>query len=207
MGRHPKPFTRPVAGFCALCSPRGHCRRSRLLPAGHSTSTFLPTFPRRGFAIRAFRGSSSLRYYAGSDSCRASPARQASPVQPLAFRASNPQPRCAPECHVPYHLRAFGQFLSVPGFATHPGSSPLHPAESGSFSYGPQVRLRLLPTPPHGDAVTFGYGAVAHPGADSHRTDTRPSWAHSSPRRRGPHFLFQMGPPPSRGRRAQTFLN
>src|SRR6516162_8147948 len=38
------------------------------------------------------------------------------------------------------------------------GSPPLH-AESGSSSYGLPVHLRLLPTPPHGDAVTFNYGA------------------------------------------------
>lgn len=47
------------------------------------------------------------------------------------------------------------------------------PAESGSSSYGPPVRLRLLPTPPRGDAVTFGYGAVADPGTDFHRADVR----------------------------------
>jgi len=31
------------------------------------------------------------------------------------------------------------------------------PAETGSSSYGLSVRLRLLPTPPHGDAVAFSY--------------------------------------------------
>jgi hypothetical protein len=36
--------------------------------------------------------------------------------------------------------------------------SPRHTAESGSLSYGLSVRLRLLPTPPRGDAVTFGFG-------------------------------------------------
>ncbi len=35
--------------------------------------------------------------------------------------------------------------------------SPLHPAESGSLSYGLLVRFRLLSTPPCGDAVTFRY--------------------------------------------------
>jgi hypothetical protein len=38
------------------------------------------------------------------------------------------------------------------------GSPQLH-AESGSASCGLPVHLRLLPTPPHGDAVTFYYGA------------------------------------------------
>ena len=44
------------------------------------------------------------------------------------------------------------------------GGSPLHPAESGSLSYGLPVRFRLLPTPPHGDAVTFCFGAMAYSG-------------------------------------------
>jgi hypothetical protein len=35
--------------------------------------------------------------------------------------------------------------------------SPLRPAESCSSSYGPTVHLQLLPTSPHGDAVTFSY--------------------------------------------------
>src|SRR5262249_10775784 len=74
-GFHPRPV---LAGFCTLCSPRGHCRCSLCLDLGHCTSSFLPPFPRRGFAARAFRGFSPLRYYAGSDSCRTSPARQAS---------------------------------------------------------------------------------------------------------------------------------
>ena len=63
---HPRP-----ARFCTSCSPRGHCRCCCLLLSSHRTSTFLPTFPRRGFAVRAFQGSSPLRYYAGSASCRA----------------------------------------------------------------------------------------------------------------------------------------
>lgn len=34
------------------------------------------------------------------------------------------------------------------------------PAESSSLSYGLLFHLQLLPTPPHGDAVTFGYRCV-----------------------------------------------
>jgi len=37
-------------------------------------------------------------------------------------------------------------------------------------SCGPPVRIRLLSTPPHSDAVTFSYGALANPGSDFHRT-------------------------------------
>ena len=40
----------------------------------------------------------------------------------------------------------------------HPlAGSPRRPAELRSSSYGPIVHLRLLSTPPRGDAVTFGY--------------------------------------------------
>ena len=48
----------------------------------------------------------------------------------------------------------------------HPESagSSLRTAEScSSSSYGLHVRLRLLPTPPHGDAVTFSYQERASP--------------------------------------------
>jgi len=43
------------------------------------------------------------------------------------------------------------------GFAISPAGSPSRPAESRSLSYGPMVHLRLLSTPPRGDAVTFRY--------------------------------------------------
>src|SRR5690606_22910740 len=56
--------------------------------------------------------------------------------------------------------------------------SPQHSAESGSLSYGPPVRLRLLSTSPHGDAVTFDYEVMACLDADLHRADVMPSRAH-----------------------------
>jgi hypothetical protein len=66
-------------------------------------------------------------------------------------------------------------------FRLHPkvGGSPAHPAESSSLSCGPTVRFRLLPTPPHDDAVTFSYGAVAYSGMDLHHANKSPSWAHN----------------------------
>jgi hypothetical protein len=42
------------------------------------------------------------------------------------------------------------------------GGSPRYPAESGSSSCRLPLRLRLLPTPPHGDAVAFGYMCCDH---------------------------------------------
>ena len=43
------------------------------------------------------------------------------------------------------------------------------PAESSSSSCGLPVRLRLLSTPPRGDAVAFSYGVMACPDTDFHR--------------------------------------
>ncbi|HXH50598.1 MAG TPA: hypothetical protein VNM47_14755 [Terriglobia bacterium] len=63
-----------------------------------------------------------------------------------------------------------------PGIA----GSPPHNAESSSSTYGPTIRLRLLPTPLRADAVTFGYGAVAYSGMDFHHADVAPSRAHDS---------------------------
>ncbi len=45
-------------------------------------------------------------------------------------------------------------------------------------SCGPIIRLRLLLTPSHDDAITFSYGVVVSSDTDFHRADTTPSWAH-----------------------------
>jgi len=99
---------------------------------------------------------SPQRYYAGSDSCRASyTTRQASPVHPLAFWTCHPQPRRAPGTSRALPPRASGRLVAEPGFAETLGSSPLHAAESGSYSYSLPVRLQLLPTPSRSDATTL----------------------------------------------------
>jgi len=50
------------------------------------------------------------------------------------------------------------------GLRLESGGSSQRTAESCSLSYGLHVRLRLLSTPPHGDAVTFDYRERASPG-------------------------------------------
>jgi hypothetical protein len=79
-----------------------------------------------------------------------------------------------------FHLQPRNVSVCTVIFRLHPnvGGSPVHPAESSSLSCGPTVRFRLLPTPPHGDAVTFSYGAVAYSDIDLHHADKSPSWAH-----------------------------
>src|SRR5260370_19194240 len=64
--------------------------------------------------------------------------------------------------------------------------SPQPSAESGSLSYGQPVHLRLLSTPPHGDAVTFDYRVATNSGTDSHRSVKASSRTHSSRRTQGP---------------------
>ncbi|QAU25254.1 hypothetical protein EO087_15700 [Dyella sp. M7H15-1] len=44
-------------------------------------------------------------------------------------------------------------------FVVEPDDSSPDGTVAGSLYYEPQFRFRLLPTPPHGDAVTFRYGA------------------------------------------------
>jgi hypothetical protein len=44
--------------------------------------------------------------------------------------------------------------------------------------YGLIVHLRLLPTPPRGDAVTFGCGVPDHPGKDFHLAESMQLQAH-----------------------------
>ena len=62
--------------------------------------------------------------------------------------------------------RSDGFALSAPGSGLRfeSASSSQRTAESCSSSYGLHIHLRLLPTPPHDDAVTFGYRERASPG-------------------------------------------
>jgi hypothetical protein len=88
----------------------------------------------------------------------------------LTFPSFRLQSRDVPRYQFVYHC-------TVPGVARlrlEVASSPLHPAESSSSSYGPTVRLRLLPTLLRSNAVTFSFGNVALPDADFHRADKTP---------------------------------
>ena len=173
---------RPVAGFCTLYSPSGHWRCFRLLHRGAPASTFLPTFPRRGFALRACRGSSPLRYYAGSDSCRAL-ARPAGLSGPSACLPGIPPPTtsCAWTSRS-YHLaRPVGSPLGLPGFAIHeqarrftPPNRVRHPAGYPFASGCSPRRLAATQLP----SATY---AVTSYGTDFHHADKTNSRTHSWP--------------------------
>ena len=108
---------------------------------------------------------------------------------PLTYNAGLPAYLTTPSCrsvsnHVglPDHrLPPRQRDQRVSDFALSEQARRSTPAESSSFTYGPTVRLRLLPTPLRADAVTFGYGAVAYSDTDFHRADVAPSRAHSPP--------------------------
>lgn len=141
-------------------------------------------------ALRSTPITALQHYYGGSDSCRAGSsavtsmntaltARQASllHVQRLRVRSvSNhlacPQGRfstirhsralwpkrihgCARTC-----TPTFQRLRFVPGFAIHQQARRTCQAVSSSSSYGPDLHLPLLPTPPHGGAVTVDYRIV-----------------------------------------------
>jgi hypothetical protein len=65
------------------------------------------------------------------------------------------------------------------GLRLYLAGSPRRPAESSSSSCGLAVHLPLLPTPPHGDAVTFGYKVqTSNLDGDFHPADSTRSQAH-----------------------------
>ena len=97
------------------------------------------------------------------------------------FRTFRPQPLDAPVHRFAFVSNAGQPFAACTVcFRLRPtqAGSPSHPAVSGSLSYGPFVRLAWLPTPPRGDAVTFGYGVMACSDTDLHRAGRAPSRAH-----------------------------
>src|SRR5690606_39096551 len=115
------------------------------------------------------------RYYAGSDFHAPSLSAWISPLQTphlLDVPSSNTW-RCP---HIA--LSAIPAYAVCSRLRLESADSPQHSAESGSLSYGPPVRLRLLSTSPHGDAVTFDYEVMACLDADLHRADVMPSRAH-----------------------------
>ena len=143
---------------------------------GAHASTFLSPFPRRGFAFRTCRGFH-----------RFGTMETLTPAPLTSHRAGLPAYLTTPFCrsisnHVglPEHrLPPRQRVQRVSDFALSEQAHRITPAESSSLSYGPTVRLRLLPTPLRADAVTFGYGVVAFSGTDFHRADMAPSRAHS----------------------------
>ena len=144
---NPRPAGARLSGLLSL----RHCRRFCFRLSVLHESAFLRS-------LRSTDITPLHRYYGRSDS---------SPT--LAVGRGLPAYRTRPSRHsAPNHLmrpaRGIASVVRRAGNARHGlrhwlAGSPSHPAESGSSSCGLAVHLRLLSTPPRGDAVTFGYEA------------------------------------------------
>jgi hypothetical protein len=92
----------------------------------------------------------------------------------FAFPPFSSQPRDPSDGRFPSRLSATGYSR----LRHHPAGSPRVHAESDSYSYRLAVRLQLLPTPPLGDAVAFGYTVTTHYDGDLHPADKAASQTH-----------------------------
>jgi hypothetical protein len=166
---HPFPF--PGTGFSRLFSPFRHSHGFSSVHHGLNPSTFLQPFaPSRfrdffapmaaltpaqlalrssfGHELQPFIGQVSLFHTAlpSTHSITKHPTRPA-----IASLLPTQRDRLP------------GVVTTRSGLHHESAGSPPRKAESCSSSYGLHVRLRLLPTPPRGDAVTFDYRERASP--------------------------------------------
>ena len=167
------------AGVSCLPSPYGHCRRSLFVRCGLHASTFLhpfapgelPPFPAPMDALTPARP--VLRLTVQTE--RRPSNGQVSLVhltQASLHSVTKHLTRPVIASLLPAQRDRLpgGRFYGIPIVITRYGlrleseSSSQRTAESCSLSYGLHVRLRLLSTPPRGDAVTFGYRERASPG-------------------------------------------
>ena len=169
-GFHPRPIS--ALGLCALCSLLGHYRRLAFaLP--RCRLTLLPScLPSLGAALLS--------------ALLAAPRRcgtmKALTPAPLTYGAGLPTYLATPSCRsVSNHAGCLNiaspprqRVQRVSDFAMNEQARRSSPPNRVRSSYGPTVRLRLLSTPPRGDAVTFGYGVVAFSDTDFHRADVAP---------------------------------
>jgi hypothetical protein len=134
------------------------------------------------------------RYYECCDSCawtRVWPTRpgthpllDATQVSPLhgSHLPGSPSPSTPPLPRSLWHLSCQRRRLPAhrgSGLHLSTGGSPVGTAESSSHDNGLPVRLALLPTPPHDDAVTVGYRTeTGISEGDFHLSDVTRSWTH-----------------------------
>jgi hypothetical protein len=186
---HPVPSG---TGFSGLLSPCGHSRRFAFALYGLHRSTFLPALaPRalpRFFATmqaltpaypvlrlalqnerRPLNRQVSLVHTARASTHSATkhltpptiasllPAQRDGLPRPFGFRGTHSRSRGFNQPGVSSRSRS-GLHLGSAGSSRRAAESCSH------YCYGLRLRLRLLPTSPRGDAVTFGYRERASPG-------------------------------------------
>ena len=179
---HPLPIT--GTGFSCLLSPCRHYRRAIFTLVGLHVSTFLRPFARWAlphvFAPmdaltparpahnrQPFNGQVSLLHMV-QPSLHSVTKHLTRPIIAFLLPAQRDGlPRSCGFRTTRSCLPGFGQpeasLRSRSGLRLESADSSPRTAESCSLSYGLHVRRRLLSTPPHGDAVTFGYRERASP--------------------------------------------
>ena len=132
-----------------------------------------PAFPPMGFAAPSSRGPCTRppRYYAGSDSCCASPTQQASPFRSLAFPTSRPQPRYAARTSRAYHLVRPIDLRS--DFAIDEQARRCTPPKRVRYPTGCRFASRCSPPRLAATQLLSATCAVTSHGTDSHYADKR----------------------------------
>ena len=166
---HPGPLPRPR--LSCLLSLSQHFRRSFFVTAGLHPSTFLHPFAPQALpcflatmgavtpaqrALRTLIRGNELPPLSGQVSLLHS-------SRPSMHSVTTHLARPAIASPLPAQRDRLPGLLSGSGLRPESEGSSRRTAESCSSSYGLHVRFRLLPTPPHGDAVAFDYQERASP--------------------------------------------
>ena len=190
-----------MTGFCPLLSRFRHCRDCFLLHSEPRASTFLPPFPRSGFAARPsprprpHRGNMKALTPAGL-----TPGRQVSPLTPPCrpgIPTSTTRTAHRSLCQSPQRRRL------LPGFALN--EQARHSLTPNQVRHPTDCRFTSGCSPPRLTATQLP--SITEPttdsGTDLHRADKASSRTHSSPRKRGSRASGTLpsapGPPLSRG--------
>jgi hypothetical protein len=179
---HHGPGFRPPVGFCTTFSLCRHCRCFLCFIVVQTTSTFLPSFPRPGFASPASRGTAPQQYYGGSDSCphRPKPAGlSAYSALPSAHPAPNHVMR--PERRFDSHISASGRTSNGPGFAINEQARRRTPPKRVRYPAGCAFASGCSPPRLAATQLPSASCVVTSHDQDSHSADKTSSRTHSSP--------------------------
>ena len=170
-------------GFCALFSRLRHFRHCCLPVSVHRASTFLPPFPRTGFATRPSHG---LRRSGTMKALTPVPLAQTKQVSPLTPPCLQdiPSPTTSYArtslCQSPQRVRL------VPGFALNEQARHAVPPNRVRFATGCPFASSCSPPRIAATQLLSTSQAVTACGGDLHPADKASSRTHSFPRRREP---------------------
>jgi len=163
----------PLPGPCVSClfSLLQHFRRSLFVAAGlHPSTSLHPFAPQALPRFTATMGAvTPARQVLGTLTCgnerppRIGQVSLLHSSRPSMHSVTKHLTRPATASPLPAQRDRLPGLFSRSGLHPESAGSSLRTAESCSSSYGLHVRFRLLPTPPHGDAVAFDYQERASP--------------------------------------------